>query len=190
MLQRWARLAYGMRPHVQLMKKGLGHFGKEIWSQLLIVFLIQQSISMLMNDTKVSVPTFKKLPSIAFNVSSYCLSRSFLPFQMLKLIPGIERHQRSASADIFVHFVGGGLAGMTAASVTYPLDLVRTRLAAQVKISNRWINNLWSELFHSQFMIFCFYLNQLLAALSAFFAAVFFFFIFCSYLVCLFYGRL
>lgn len=31
-----------------------------------------------------------------------------------------------------VHFVSGGLAGITAASTTYPLDLVRTRLAAQV----------------------------------------------------------
>ncbi|KAK2999139.1 hypothetical protein RJ639_024484 [Escallonia herrerae] len=30
-----------------------------------------------------------------------------------------------------MHFVGGGLAGITAASTTYPLDLVRTRLAAQ-----------------------------------------------------------
>lgn len=31
-----------------------------------------------------------------------------------------------------VHFLGGGMAGLTAASATYPLDLVRTRLAAQV----------------------------------------------------------
>ncbi|XP_021803735.1 mitochondrial substrate carrier family protein B-like [Prunus avium] len=30
-----------------------------------------------------------------------------------------------------VHFLGGGMAGLTAASATYPLDLVRTRLAAQ-----------------------------------------------------------
>ena len=37
------------------------------------------------------------------------------------------------SSDVCVHFVGGGLAGITAASATYPLDLVRTRLAAQVK---------------------------------------------------------
>ena len=36
------------------------------------------------------------------------------------------------SADVSVHFVSGGLAGITAASTTYPLDLVRTRLAAQV----------------------------------------------------------
>ncbi|KAE9603342.1 hypothetical protein Lal_00008238 [Lupinus albus] len=37
----------------------------------------------------------------------------------------------NASANLSVHFVGGGLAGITAASATYPLDLVRTRLAAQ-----------------------------------------------------------
>lgn len=35
-------------------------------------------------------------------------------------------------ADIGVRLLGGGLAGITAASVTYPLDLVRTRLATQV----------------------------------------------------------
>ncbi|GFY93212.1 mitochondrial substrate carrier family protein [Actinidia rufa] len=67
-----------------------------------------------------------RLPYTAVNFYAYERYKS-----MLKLIPGIESHQRSASADIFVHFVGGGLAGMTAASVTYPLDLVRTRLAAQ-----------------------------------------------------------
>ncbi|KAI9078312.1 hypothetical protein K1719_039688 [Acacia pycnantha] len=38
------------------------------------------------------------------------------------------------SADLCVHFVGGGLAGITAATATYPLDLVRTRLAAQTKV--------------------------------------------------------
>lgn len=46
--------------------------------------------------------------------------------------PGLENHGKSMSADICIHFVGGGLAGITAASATYPLDLVRTRLAAQV----------------------------------------------------------
>lgn len=53
-------------------------------------------------------------------------------WQILKSIPGLDGNQGNASADVFVHFVGGGLAGMTAASATYPLDLVRTRLAAQV----------------------------------------------------------
>lgn len=38
-------------------------------------------------------------------------------------------------ADACVHFLGGGLAGITAASATYPLDLVRTRLAAQVRLA-------------------------------------------------------
>ncbi|MED6122637.1 hypothetical protein PIB30_041578 [Stylosanthes scabra] len=42
-----------------------------------------------------------------------------------------ENHSGNASKNLFVHFVGGGLAGITAASATYPLDLVRTRLAAQ-----------------------------------------------------------
>ncbi|XP_057459790.1 uncharacterized protein LOC130750290 [Actinidia eriantha] len=50
---------------------------------------------------------------------------------LLKSVPGLETHKGSTSANIFVHFVGGGLAGITAASATYPLDLVRTRLAAQ-----------------------------------------------------------
>jgi len=43
-----------------------------------------------------------------------------------------ENHRGNTSADLFVHFVGGGLSGITSATVTYPLDLVRTRLAAQV----------------------------------------------------------
>ncbi|XP_057489600.1 uncharacterized protein LOC130775502 [Actinidia eriantha] len=59
------------------------------------------------------------------------LARLTILFQLLKLIPGLETHRGSASADVFVHFVGGVLAGITAASATYPLDLVRTRLAAQ-----------------------------------------------------------
>ncbi|RAL52357.1 unnamed protein product [Cuscuta campestris] len=52
--------------------------------------------------------------------------------KILKSIPGLYgSNKRNASTDLFVHFVGGGLAGMTATSATYPLDLVRTRLAAQ-----------------------------------------------------------
>ncbi|XP_057458957.1 uncharacterized protein LOC130749597 [Lotus japonicus] len=42
-----------------------------------------------------------------------------------------ENYRGSSSANLFVHFMGGGLAGVTSASATYPLDLVRTRLAAQ-----------------------------------------------------------
>lgn len=58
-----------------------------------------------------------------------------LPFYVLQFfqsICGIESHKGNVSADMSVHFVSGGLAGITAASATYPLDLVRTRLAAQV----------------------------------------------------------
>lgn len=50
----------------------------------------------------------------------------------MHLIPGFESRGKNMSADVLVRFVGGGLAGITAASLTYPLDLVRTRLAAQV----------------------------------------------------------
>ncbi|KAJ7950246.1 Mitochondrial substrate carrier family protein [Quillaja saponaria] len=42
-----------------------------------------------------------------------------------------ENRRGNASTDACVHFVAGGLAGITAATATYPLDLVRTRLAAQ-----------------------------------------------------------
>lgn len=59
------------------------------------------------------------------------LARLTILFQFLKSVPGLESHRGSTSADVFAHFVGGGLAGITAASATYPLDLVRTRLAAQ-----------------------------------------------------------
>ncbi|CAL9059396.1 uncharacterized protein LOC135650567 [Musa acuminata AAA Group] len=50
---------------------------------------------------------------------------------LLQLIPRLSRHRNSESADACVRLLGGGLAGITAASITYPLDLVRTRLAAQ-----------------------------------------------------------
>ena len=46
--------------------------------------------------------------------------------------PILQSYLGNGSSSPFVHFVSGGLAGITAASATYPLDLVRTRLAAQV----------------------------------------------------------
>lgn len=52
--------------------------------------------------------------------------------QYFKSITGLESHSGSLSADMCVHFISGGLSGVTAASTTYPLDLIRTRLAAQV----------------------------------------------------------
>ncbi|KAG5554023.1 hypothetical protein RHGRI_011780 [Rhododendron griersonianum] len=80
-----------------------------------------------------------RLPYSAVNFYAYEHYKS-----LLKSIPGLESHRRSTSADIFVHFVGGGLAGMTAASSTYPLDLVRTRLAAQR--STIYYQGLWHAL--------------------------------------------
>ncbi|RZC71322.1 hypothetical protein C5167_034497 [Papaver somniferum] len=48
----------------------------------------------------------------------------------LQSIPGLERRRENVTSDLFVRLVGGGLAAITTASITYPLDLVRTRLAA------------------------------------------------------------
>ncbi|KAI3473186.1 hypothetical protein Pfo_030478 [Paulownia fortunei] len=67
-----------------------------------------------------------RLPYSSVNFYAYEQYKS-----ILKSIPGLEGHGGNPHANIFVHFVGGGLAGITAASATYPLDLVRTRLAAQ-----------------------------------------------------------
>ncbi|KAJ4840976.1 hypothetical protein Tsubulata_026496 [Turnera subulata] len=53
--------------------------------------------------------------------------------RLLHTIPGLESHRQNIGGELFVHFAGGGLAGITAASATYPLDLVRTRLAAQTR---------------------------------------------------------
>jgi solute carrier family 25 (mitochondrial phosphate transporter), member 23/24/25/41 len=48
------------------------------------------------------------------------------------MLPGLEKNGGFGS-DVGVRLLGGGLSGITAASMTYPLDLVRTRLAAQVR---------------------------------------------------------
>ncbi|KAM7265386.1 hypothetical protein ACFE04_003069 [Oxalis oulophora] len=70
-----------------------------------------------------------RLPYSAINFYAYEQYKS-----MLQSVLGLENGGRSSSANICVHFVGGGLAGITAASATYPLDLVRTRLAVQRNI--------------------------------------------------------
>ncbi|KAH9672590.1 mitochondrial substrate carrier family protein [Citrus sinensis] len=68
------------------------------------------------------------------SVNFYCYEH-YKNVSFLQSVLGLDNHRESASVNLGVHFVGGGLAGMTAASATYPLDLVRTRLAAQFKIS-------------------------------------------------------
>ncbi|XP_058099440.1 uncharacterized protein LOC131243846 [Magnolia sinica] len=54
---------------------------------------------------------------------------------LLQSILGLDGHRDSMSADLCVRFAGGGLAGITAASITYPLDLIRTRLTAQTNVA-------------------------------------------------------
>ncbi|XP_061343510.1 uncharacterized protein LOC133289557 isoform X2 [Gastrolobium bilobum] len=51
--------------------------------------------------------------------------------KLLRMVPGVQ----SGWDNVCINFVGGGLAGMTAATSTYPLDLVRTRLAAQTNFT-------------------------------------------------------
>lgn len=51
--------------------------------------------------------------------------------KFLQSIPSIDSCGEDARTNAGVHFVSGGLAGITSALATYPLDLVRTRLAAQ-----------------------------------------------------------
>ncbi|KAK1312044.1 Mitochondrial adenine nucleotide transporter ADNT1 [Acorus calamus] len=52
---------------------------------------------------------------------------------LLQSVPLLDRHRDDVSADVCVRLIGGGFSGITAAAMTYPLDLVRTRLAAQTK---------------------------------------------------------
>jgi solute carrier family 25 phosphate transporter 23/24/25/41 len=51
-----------------------------------------------------------------------------MSLQFLRMVPGLDDPNYAG----VVNLLGGGLAGVTAASVTYPLDVVRTRLATQV----------------------------------------------------------
>ncbi|RZC84221.1 hypothetical protein C5167_047000 [Papaver somniferum] len=67
-----------------------------------------------------------RLPYSSISFYSYERYKKYL-----ETVPGLESHRKSVGADISVKLVSGGLSGITAASLTYPLDLVRTRLAAQ-----------------------------------------------------------
>lgn len=68
----------------------------------------------------------------------------------------MESHETNFSTDVFVRLAAGGLAGVTAASVTYPLDLVRTRLSAQVRIFGIYMiqANLFFYLFFNVYSCF------------------------------------
>ncbi|KAL9374236.1 hypothetical protein Peur_033856 [Populus x canadensis] len=67
-----------------------------------------------------------RLPYSSVSFYAYERYKSFL-----QPLLGVENHRVNGTADLAVHFIGGGMAGITAASATYPLDLVRTRIAAQ-----------------------------------------------------------
>ncbi|XP_022637695.1 mitochondrial substrate carrier family protein B isoform X2 [Vigna radiata var. radiata] len=64
--------------------------------------------------------------------------------KLLKKATGLQSHRDNVSADLCVHFVSGGMAGITAATSTYPLDLVRTRLAAQTNFT--YYRGIWHAL--------------------------------------------
>nr|VDC62705.1 unnamed protein product [Brassica rapa] len=80
-----------------------------------------------------------RLPYSSVNFYTYEHYKKFL-----YMVTGMENHRESISSNVFVHFVAGGLAGITAASATYPLDLVRTRLAAQTKVI--YYTGIWNTL--------------------------------------------
>eukprot|EP00249_Psilotum_nudum_P007238 c20419_g1_i1 orf=579-1655(+) len=65
-------------------------------------------------------------------------SISFFAYEKYKTVlvqlMGSERLQDSLGIGMGTRLIAGGAAGITAASLTYPLDLVRTRLAAQRNI--------------------------------------------------------
>lgn len=72
------------------------------------------------------VTIIHRLPYSAINFFAYEKYKSRL-IEMTGVDPG----QQSLSVGVGIKLVAGGGAGVTAASLTYPLDLVRTRLAAQ-----------------------------------------------------------
>ncbi|KAH9291249.1 hypothetical protein KI387_043561, partial [Taxus chinensis] len=54
--------------------------------------------------------------------------------QIMQSLPFMERYKENISADLAIRLIGGGAAGVTAATLTYPVDVLRTQLAAQTKI--------------------------------------------------------
>ncbi|CAO2193590.1 unnamed protein product [Urochloa humidicola] len=64
-----------------------------------------------------------RLPYSAISFYSYDHYKN-----LLQMVPGLDRDSNNVGV---VRLLGGGLAGITSASITYPLDVVRTRLATQ-----------------------------------------------------------
>lgn len=67
-----------------------------------------------------------RLPYSSISFYAYERYKTFL-----QSMPVLVDHKENMSTDVGIRLLGGGLSGITAASITYPLDLVRTRLAAQ-----------------------------------------------------------
>ncbi|CAH8265107.1 unnamed protein product [Arabidopsis lyrata] len=72
------------------------------------------------------VTVVHRIPYTAVNFYAYEKYNQFFNSN-----PVVQSFIGNTSGNPIVHFVSGGLAGITAATATYPLDLVRTRLAAQ-----------------------------------------------------------
>ncbi|XP_002992848.2 mitochondrial substrate carrier family protein V [Selaginella moellendorffii] len=75
------------------------------------------------------VTVVHRLPYSAINFFSYENYKLFLT-----RMSGAENRPESLGVGMGTRLLAGGGAGLTAASLTYPLDLVRTRLAAQTKV--------------------------------------------------------
>ena len=88
-----------------------------------------------------SYERYKKVSSsLALNawiMMRFCILLSLakwceISLQFLQRVPGLDEDSNYVGV---ARLLSGGLAGITAASVTYPLDVVRTRLATQVMLS-------------------------------------------------------
>lgn len=79
---------------------------------------------------------------LPYSAVSFCAFERYK--NLLQSAWGLETQGENLSADVCIRLLGGGLAGITAASVTYPLDLVRTRLAAQTNVT--YYRGIWHSL--------------------------------------------